>query len=335
MRPLLIAMFTVFSSVLTWAGDLDFGYSPAPGPGESPTFIVTPKRAAASMRVVIEAGDRTFEFTRGAVPAGSAQRFEWRRDDRVTEATAWVQVDFADSATEEVRVPFSWSYSAPLKVDLSRASADIARRVLSIEVTAPVERAEIVAYGARKAVLDERTVEVDDGPGRIEVPWVGDPGEVVLLDVKLHAANAWAGFTYSPWFLDIPHDDVRFASNSHQIPPDEEPKLRATLAQLRDVIEKYGEVVPVKIYIAGCTDTVGSKEHNRALSRRRARAIAQWLRAQGVDRPIYYYGFGEDLLAVPTGDGVDEAANRRALYLVGANPPGQGSGIPSVSWIPL
>ena len=48
--------------------------------------------------------------------------------------------------------------------------------------------------------------------------------------------------------------------------------------------------------------------------------------------PIFYYGFGEELLAVPTGDGVDEARNRRALYMVGANPPPAGSGVPTVGW---
>ena len=31
--------------------------------------------------------------------------------------------------------------------------------------------------------------------------------------------------------------------------------------------------------------------------------IAEWLRDHGYDLPIYYYGFGERFLAVPTGDG--------------------------------
>ena len=91
----------------------------------------------------------------------------------------------------------------------------------------------------------------------------------------------------------------------------------------------------MKLYIAGCTDTVGDASYNRDLSRRRAKSIAGWLRANGYDMPIYYYGFGEGLPAVRTGDGVDEPANRRALYLVGANPPPAGSGIPSVGWIEL
>ncbi|MEC8425590.1 MAG: OmpA family protein, partial [Myxococcota bacterium] len=159
--------------------------------------------------------------------------------------------------------------------------------------------------------------------------------DVVLLDVTLHSASAWAGFTYSPWFLDIPHDDVLFASGSADIPASESHKLEKTLRDLEDVIEKYGDVVPVKLYIAGCTDTVGDGAHNRDLSRRRARAIATWLRQHGHDKPIYFHGFGESLLAVPTGDGVDEARNRRVLYMVGANPPPPGSGIPGVRWTAL
>ena len=111
--------------------------------------------------------------------------------------------------------------------------------------------------------------------------------------------------------------------------------VKETLRQLQDVIDKYGDVVPVKLYIAGCTDTVGDPAHNRELSRKRARAIAVWLNGHGYDLPIYYHGFGESLLAIQTGDGVDMPANRRALYLVGAQPPPAGSGIPSVSWSSL
>ena len=205
-------------------------------------------------------------------------------------------------------------------------------RTLTVQVTAAVERVEITAYGARKAILDQSVVPLSGGPGEVVVPWVGDPGEVVLLDVKLHSASAWAGFTYSPWFLDIPHDDVLFETNASAIPDTEAHKLEATLRELEDVIDKYGEIVPVKLFIAGCTDTVGDAAHNQELSLRRARAIAEWLRAHGYTLPIYYYGFGERFLAVGTGDGVDEARNRRVLYLVGANPPPPSTGVPQVGW---
>lgn len=317
------------------AQDLEFGYVPQPGPGENPAFLVTPQRAIKSMYVSCEAGGRTYEFNRGALSPGKQQRFEWQRNTSVTEATCFVRAVYSDDYVDEVNIPIEYSYAAQLSVDLSRASADVKDKTLTVRVSAPVETADIVAYGARKAELDRRTVEIGAGPGSIEVPWVGEADEVVLLDVTLRSGGAWAGFTYSPWFLDIPHEDVLFESASHEIPPDQEYKLHHTLKELHEVLDKYGEIVPVKLYIAGCTDTVGDASYNKDLSQRRARSIAAWLRSHGYDMPIYYWGFGEGLPAVRTGDGVDEPRNRRALYLVGANPPPAGSGVPSVGWIEL
>ncbi len=317
------------------AQDMDFGYRPAPEPGEQPAFIVTPTRPFKEMLVVVTAGGQEYKFETGGVAAGAAKTFAWKRDERVTSAEAYVRAVFSDGYVSEVTIPMEYSYGGQLEVDLSRASADVKKRTVTVRASHPVDRAEVIAYGARKVVLDQSEVEIGDGPGNIDIPWVGDPADVVLLDVKLHSGNAWAGFTYSPWFLDIPHEDVLFDSNSADIPSAESFKLKHTLKQLQDVLDKYGSVVPVKLYIAGCTDTVGDASHNRELSQRRAKAIAMWLRSNGYDMPIYYHGFGESLLAVRTGDGVDEARNRRALYMVGANPPPAGSGIPSVRWTEL
>ncbi len=328
---MLALALSLFLSVAS-AQDLSFGYTPAPVAGENPALLVTPARTVANLYVTIEVGGKTLEFTKKNVAAGTQVRFEWPRDTRVTHADAFIRASFSDGNVTETNVPIDYQYKQPLSIDLSRASADLGAKTVTVTTTAKVDEAEIIAYGARKVVLDQRTVPINEGPGNVNIPFVGDPGEVVLLDVKLTSGNAWAGFTYSPWFLDIPHEDVLFPSDSDAIPVPEEYKLHHTLVQLHDVIEKYGEIVPVKLYIAGCTDTVGDNEHNRDLSFRRAQSIARWLRAKGYDKPIYYYGFGESMLAVPTGDGVDNAANRRALYMVGANPPPAGSGVPSVGW---
>ncbi|MCO4746199.1 MAG: OmpA family protein [Proteobacteria bacterium] len=328
MLPLILALSA-------HAGDLSFGYVPSPAPGENPAILITPVREVKHLWVDCEVGSETHSFEQSGLPADVEARFEWPRDTAITEARCAIIADFADSAREEVVVPIQYSYATPLSVDLSGASANVKARTLTVKVTAPVDRADVIAYGARKKVLDKRSVDIQDGPGDIDVPWVGSAAEVVLLDVTLHSGGAWAGFTYSPWFLDIPHDDVLFESNQHVIRPEEEPKLMATLEKLAEVVDQYGSVVPVKLYVAGCTDTVGDSGHNKELSRRRARAIASWLREHGFSAPIYYWGFGEGLLAVPTGDGVDEARNRRALYMVGANPPPTGSGIPGVGWVKL
>ncbi|MCP4805486.1 MAG: OmpA family protein [Proteobacteria bacterium] len=314
------------------AADLDYGYTPNPGPGETPALFVTPARAVDELYVSCDVG-KTLEWTKKGVSGGTKLTFEFPRS--AISAECFLRVRFVDGYVEETTLPLSWSYASALSVDLSNASADIEEHTLTVNVTAPVSSAEVVAYGAGKVELDRTTIEIGEGPGDITIPWVGDASDVVLLDVKVENDSAWAGFTFSPWFLDVPHDDVLFESNSDVIDADQEFKLEQTLAELNGVLEKYGDVVPVKLYIAGCTDTVGDAGGNRDLSRRRAKSIAKWLRAHGYSEPIYYHGFGEGLLAVPTGDGVDMQANRRALYLVGAAPPPAGSGIPSVSWTAL
>ena len=315
-----------------YADDLSYGYTPAPGPGENPAILITPNRAVQSLFISIEAGSKKIETTKTNLAEGKQIRVEWPRDTKVTHADVFLRASFSDGSVSESSVPIDYTFKGSLSVDLSRASADLASKTVTVNVSASVTSADIIAYGAHKAELDRSTVPLSGGPGQLSVPFVGDPGEVVLLDVTLKNENAYAGFTYSPWFLDIPHEDVLFASDSATITADQVYKLQATLEQLNDVVDKYGSVVPVKLYIAGCTDTVGDAGHNSELSFRRADAIARWLRSSGFNYPTYTYGFGESLLAVQTGDGEDNASNRRALYMVGANPPPAGSGVPGVGW---
>ncbi len=311
------------------AAEVAFGYDDT---GDRPALLITPDAPVDELHVELTVGDRTVVVDRGGIAGGSTERVSWEPRPGLDRVDAFVRAVFADGYVGEYRVPIELARSERLSVDLSGASADVEDRVIRVPVTAHVDEAEVVAWGAGRRELDRRTVPIDAGPGTVEVPWVGDPHEVVLLDITLRGGDAWASLSYSPWFLDIPHEDVLFETDQAEIRPEEEWKLERTLEQLHDVVAKYGDLVPVQLYVAGCTDTVGDRAHNRELSERRARAIARWLRAHGFDKPIFYYGFGEDLLAVPTGDGVDEAANRRALYIVAANPPPRGSGIPSVRW---
>lgn len=330
--PVALLLLLTVASGPARADDLSYGYTPAPGPNENPAVLITPNRTVASLFVSITAGSKTIETTKKNCAEGVQLRIEWPRDTKVTHADVFLRASFSDGSVTETTIPIDYAFKGQLSVDLSHATADIAERTVTVAVSAPVNQADIVAYGAHKAELDRSSIAISGGPGTVTVPFVGDPAEVVILDVTLRNDSAYAGFTYSPWFLDIPHEDVLFASDSAEIASDQAYKLQATLEQLNDVVDKYGSMVPVKLYIAGCTDTVGDSGHNSELSARRADAIARWLRANGFKYPVFTFGFGESLLALPTGDGVDNAANRRALYMVGANPPPAGSGVPGVGW---
>ena len=332
--------FTLLTSFIlwqtpAWANNLDFGYNPDLGDNEKPALILTADAPVRVARVRIVAGGKTYKFEKKNISAGEDMIFSWARNPKVTSAQAYVDVVYQDGYTSQAEVPISYTYGQSLEVDLSKAKADLKKKTLTVAVSERVEHAELIVYGPRKKVLDQRSMELNQGPGNLTIPWESSLKDVVLLDVTLQSGSSYAGFTYSPWFLDIPHQDILFATNSAHITKEEEWKLESTLEELKEVLDKYGSVIPVKLYIGGCTDTVGDRSSNKELSRARARSIAKWLRAHGYDQPIFYHGFGEDWLAVQTRDGVDEQENRRVVYIVSANPPPADSGVPQIKWSSL
>jgi outer membrane protein OmpA-like peptidoglycan-associated protein len=83
-----------------------------------------------------------------------------------------------------------------------------------------------------------------------------------------------------------------------------------------DVIDKAAQAYRAKggarVTATGNTDTAGSDQYNMALSLRRANAVKDQLVHDGVKaEDISVVGLGETSPAVPTGDGVREAQNRR------------------------
>jgi OOP family OmpA-OmpF porin len=86
------------------------------------------------------------------------------------------------------------------------------------------------------------------------------------------------------------------------------------LAVITNVINTARAGGQSRITIVGHTDTSGSAAHNQRLSVRRANVVVEALVDMGARRAaIQASGVGESDLAVPTGDGVKEAKNRRAV----------------------
>jgi outer membrane protein OmpA-like peptidoglycan-associated protein len=71
------------------------------------------------------------------------------------------------------------------------------------------------------------------------------------------------------------------------------------------------------VVVIGHTDTVGNDASNDALSRQRAEVVRNAFVARGLAADkVVVIGRGKRELAVPTGDGVSEARNRRVEILV-------------------
>lgn len=87
--------------------------------------------------------------------------------------------------------------------------------------------------------------------------------------------------------------------------------------QLLNVIRTIKERQPVDISVIGHTDTVGDRGYNYRLSNLRAKAVADLLVAQGVNRSILdVTSHGKENPLIPTGDQVHEPRNRRVEITV-------------------
>ncbi len=89
---------------------------------------------------------------------------------------------------------------------------------------------------------------------------------------------------------------------------------RANLSELANSMKKYDES---NLMIVGHTDNVGDANYNQDLSERRARAAAQYLASQGVNRSIATHGVGEREPIAANTDDAGRGQNRRvevAIY---------------------
>ncbi len=99
--------------------------------------------------------------------------------------------------------------------------------------------------------------------------------------------------------------NITFDTGSDRIRDDFQEVLRSVAIVVKEYDQTY-------IYVDGHTDTTGSHQFNQDLSERRAWAVADRLiRRDVLPGRFIVRGFGETQLAVPTGDNVNEPANRR------------------------
>jgi outer membrane protein OmpA-like peptidoglycan-associated protein len=92
---------------------------------------------------------------------------------------------------------------------------------------------------------------------------------------------------------------------------------KSNLNSLVGVLNKYPNT---NIEIQGHTDPRGSDEYNMGLSERRANAVADYLKANGIQGSrITTMGFGESAPAYPNDTDEGMAQNRRVEFLITAN----------------
>lgn len=302
--------------------------------GQAHPSVTIDSNVAGSIEVRLRCSGRPFALDSAVQPGGSytLELRDLPRGDHSCSGT--LKLRSADGSEGAMPLNLQVSLRAPPTLSVDPADLDLDGQRLVLRADRPIDDIEIDVYGPG----NER-IGGGRSPGgradRVQVGWASE-GEIVRIDVKAtDDAGIASKLELIPWSYQIPHEDVVFETASDAITPSEVPKLEAAWARLQEVVARYGQVVQVRLYVAGYTDTVGPAASNQALSERRARSIAAWFRDRGFGEPIFYQGFGESVLAVPTADQTDEPANRRAIYILAAEVPRPSPDLPRADWKPL
>ena len=280
---------------------------------------------------------RNFECRLGDMQLGDVEPCTLPAPDRTSEYTITIEGRFAGQpgSTEDVfEVPVS--IGMEFEVDTDSFDADARRFVMTMNQ--PAGSVELTVRSDSGSVLAERVVEFDGEPAGtpLTVEWSQGPGTILTVDVKaVGVGGSWSSRQYIPWKVEFDAAHVSFASGSAEIPATDVPMLRERLAEIRETAAQVEDFVEVQLYVAGYTDTVGSSADNQRLSESRARAIAEFFREEGVRFEVFFQGFGESGLAVPTEDNVDEPQNRRSVFIMSTQRPPTSAQLPRTDWRPI
>ena len=301
----------------------------------NPAVELTFNQATNRMNLQLSCSGQSFQKKSIALSPGQKIKLELPIKKGKAQCTGTLDAEFADDTSGSMPLNFSIEMLPALEIKLDRASVDMKKKSLKAKASRPAKQYDITLLDVDQNKIGSGSIDVPASRNLSaqEIRWDQASGEVAIIRLRAHDIHGFSSvLDLLPWHYDIPHEDVIFESNKAEILAQEEPKLVDVKKEIDAVFERYRKIAKANLYVAGYTDTVGNANSNQALSQRRAKAIAIWFQKKGFEGKIYYQGFGESALAVPTGDGVDKAENRRALYIVAAEAPPKSADLPRKNW---
>jgi outer membrane protein OmpA-like peptidoglycan-associated protein len=299
---------------------------------ERPAFLVSANEPIDDFELVLTRDDgKVFEHRTGKMKARTQRSFPLVVvPGRATHFKAAVALVMGDQRSP-TELEFDAEVVEPARIEYLRA--DLAARTIELKSSRPTSKVEVEVISDEGQLLGRTEVAFDDAPPGTPLPikWEQREGTVLKLAFKVHEPGFFYGLELFPWRVDVPHEEVTFATNGSTIEKAEQPKLDKSFELIAQTVKRSGRWAELKLYVAGHTDTVGSPAANRALSLERARSISAYFRRKGLRVPILVEGFGEEALKVATPDETDEPQNRRVDYVIAVEPPQIGQG----HWKPL
>lgn len=269
-------------------------------------------------------GGKPQEWKGGGKP-GVTRTIELTQPEGVAKWSGELVINMPNGTTGTMPLEFETELAGPLTLTMDKdKDVDIAGRKLRFSVNQPIAKVHLkVLMDTGAAVVDDDIAFNNEPAGtKLEVTWPQAAGQVLKVELQAFAkSGVFNGVELTPWRIDIPHEEVNFASGKADITPEEATKLDASLKLVLEAISKFSSLAEIKLYVAGHTDTVGANAANRTLSLNRARSIGAWFRKKGVRIPVLYEGFGEEALLVSTADEQAEPKNRRAEYIISVEDP--------------
>ncbi|MCL2325925.1 MAG: OmpA family protein, partial [Proteobacteria bacterium] len=262
--------------------------------------------------------------------AGSSETISWDQPRGVYHCSLVIRARNASGAPVSLQADHEFTSSAgiDLLVNLRELSPEV--NDITLRATQPMVKAHVVVTADDGTRIDEVTRAVSPPSKEAKISWQKSSLQPALIDIRIEDAfGMWA--TGTVFYYQIPHTDIVFDTGKSVVRPDQAPYLQESLTEIKAVLGRYQHVA-MDLYISGFTDTVGSMASNDKLSLDRARAIAQWFRANGVSIAVYYRGLGERVLAVQTPDETDNAQNRRATYVLSNSAPTDHTELQGGKW---
>ncbi len=294
--------------------------------GELPAVIVRVIQPINGATLRLRREDlREFNFT---VPKTKKGEFVFKLDqDKGTslDYTGELEVQFVGGEKGAIPLEFRGDIIVPIEIETLASAKDIAARRFGVKANRAIEKIEmtLITEGGDKVGPTLFRPKEPSAEFTAEFPQTSVP--TVRIDAVFYDKKGInRTMQLFPWYVEIAHDDVVFATNKFDVPKSEEQKLADAYGRIISAAQKAMKFAPIKLYVVGHTDTVGPNDKNLTLSHKRARSIAAYFRKHGFSLPVVVAGMGETSLAKATADETDEALNRRAQYVLTIDPPDLG-----------
>lgn len=298
---------------------------------QQPAMVLTARANIGPVSVTFIRDDgKRQKVTAKSIKYGKSHDFIVKQEPGKHDYT--VEITWGKSGPEIITFPVV--VARPMRIDISKDTVDLADGHIAFVANQPVAKVKLEVFGDGGTALLEQEFDVSSAGGaKTDIRFKPSSSSVNI--VRLTAYDPYGfynGIEMTPFFVDIPHEEVTFEFGKADIRPEEEQKLARTLDRIHEALAKFGNEFKARLYVAGYTDTVGSRESNQSLSEKRARSIAHWFLANGLAVRACFQGFGEDALAVPTPDETPNESNRRTLHVLANQVPPKSKTFPKTAW---